>query len=76
MTTTSDPRDRDGSGRVGEIALMTDRDAIIEDTPTKAMSTGRGSRIAATTMTKKLRGINRSSGGSRSPDTVRHWRRF
>ena len=67
-TTTDGPRD--GSDRVGEIALMTDRDATIEFNPSEATTDIPGSHIAATTP-KKLRCINKSSGASRSPDATR-----
>ena len=73
MATTPGPRD--GSGRAGEIALMTVHGATTECTPAEAMSDSHTSGIAATT-TKKLRDINRSSGASRSPDAAQRRRRF
>ena len=73
--TTTTPGTRDGNGRAGEIALMTDRDAIIECTTAETKSDGPVSHIAATT-TKKLRVFSRSSGASRSPDAARRGRRF
>ena len=74
-TTTGGPRD--GSGRAGEIALMIDQEATNEYPATvEATSNSRGNPNAATATTKKPRGINRSSGGSRSPDVTRRQRRF
>ena len=71
-TTTDGPRD--GSGRGGEITLMTDRDATIECTIVGAtIDDSPGSCIAATTP-KKLRSINKSPGASKSPDAARRQR--
>ena len=66
---------QDATGRDGEIALMTIRDATIECTSREATSDGRPSGIAAAT-TKKLLFISRSSGASRSLDAARLRRRF
>ena len=65
----------DGSGRAGEIALMTDRDETTECTTVGATSDGRPSGIVATTP-KKPRCINKSPGASRSPAASRRRRRF
>ena len=72
-TTTDGPRD--GSSRAGEIALMMVHGATIECTSPEATSDNSVSRIAATT-TKKLRCINKSSGGNRSPAAARRRKRF
>ena len=61
VATTRDPRD--GSDQAGEIALLTDRVTTTEFTPVEAASESSESHIAAAT-TKKLRFINRSSGGN------------